>query len=827
MLSFSLAWKLFWRDWKSGELRILIFALWVAIGGLTAVTLLVDRIDRGMTKEASQVLGADLVISGPRPIKESIKAKAESLGLQTSDLLWFSSVVVSGDKFQLSSVRAVDNAFPLAGDLKISDRPFTEGEETKGAPKPGTVWLSPRLLNLLSVEVGGQIQLGVSQFTVAGVIITEPGGSSFFNFSPTIMMNRNDVAATKVVQPGSRLNYRLALSGDESDLKAFDSWVGDELNTSQRKLGAMSGAPQLGSALGRAKNYLNLSGVLGLLLGGIAIAIAANRYANRHFDHSALLRCMGLKKNQVLTVFCLVLLMSGFTGALIGSVTGYFINEGLIVSLADLLPEQVPPPRTTTFLISIVTGLTVLIGFALPALIRIRSVQPMRILRRDLEPLKVSNWVSIGFAIVALALVLYWYAQNLKLVVSVIVGGGVLVMLCLAAANGLLKVARRWSKSRSIAVKFGIEHLDRHKSASLIQISAFGLTLTLILTILLLRNELIEDWKAQLPQDAPNHFLVNIQAEEVKPLQTFFEEQQIKASDVYPMVRGRVTQINEKDPKEMIPEGERGHNSLRRELNLTWSSEFPEANQLIEGEWDMGPQAKPVISVEDRMASALGLSLGDSLTFTVGSDAITAEITSIREIEWDSFQPNFYVIFNEGALDSLPSTYITSFYMAPEQKLLLNDLVEQFPTQSVIELDVILNEVRKVLDKASLAVEVVLVFVILAGLAVLFATTRATLDEKLYESAILKTLGAGRSFVRKTTLVEYWVLGILSGGLAAVATEGLAFVLYHFIFKMPPEFHWWIWVGAPLAGLLMVVPAGSVGNRKVLSLPPIAVLNES
>ncbi len=826
MLSLSLAWKLFWRDWKSGELRILIFALWVAIGGLTAVTLLVDRIDRGMTKEASQILGADRVVSGPRPINPEFAEKASGLGLETSDLLWFSSVVVANEKFQLATVRAVDESFPLAGDLEIADAPFTDGQLIRGAPQSGEVWLSARLLNLLGVEVGQMIQLGVSEMKVAGVIVTEPGGSSFFNFSPTIMMNRQDVEATEVVQPGSRLNYRLAVAGNESSLQQFDDWAEEQLNSSQRILGVDSGAPQLGSALGRAKNYLNLAGVLGLLLGGIAIAIAANRYANRHFDHSALLRCMGLKKNQVLTTFCLVLFLAGFSGAVIGSLSGYAVNEVLIVSLSDLLPESVPAPRLSTFLISIVTGLTVLLGFALPALLRIRSVQPMRILRRDLEPLKVSNWFAIAIAVLALSLVLYWYAQNLKLVAAVVVGGGVLIELSLLAASGLLKLAKRWAKTRSIAVKFGVEHLERHKSASLIQISAFGLTLTLILTILLLRNELIEDWKAQLPADAPNHFLVNIQPEEVAPLKRLFEQNNIKAADVFPMVRGRITEINNQEPQKALPERSQNHNSLRRELNLTWASELPESNTLLEGEWRMEAAKQPVISIEERMAKALNLGIGDNLTFTVGADPITAEITSIREVDWDSFQPNFYVIFNDKALDRMPSTYITSFYLAPDQKLILNEMVERFPTQSVIELDVILNEVRKVLDKASLAVEVVLVFVILAGLAVLFATTRATLDEKLYESAILKTLGANKSFVRKTTLVEYWVLGILSGGLAAIASEGLAFVLYQFIFKMEPELHWWIWVGAPLAGLLMVVPAGAIGNRKVLSLPPVAVLNE-
>ncbi len=824
MLNWRLAWKLFWRDWKSGELKILMFALWIAVGGLTAVTLLVDRIDRGMTKEAAQVLGADRIVSSPRPIDEEFVEQARSLELQTSNLLWFSSVIIAGDEFHLATVKAVDSAFPLAGTLALADKPFVEGTETRGAPEQGEVWLSPRLLHLLKVNVGDSIQLGVANFNVAKVIIIEPGGSSFFNFSPSLIMNIQDVPKTEVVQPGSRLNYRLAVSGAESDLKAYDEWLEPKLDTTQRFLGADSGAPQLGSALGRAKNYLNLSGVLGLILGGIAIAIAANRYATRHFDHSALLRCLGLKKDQVLWIFCLVLLLAGTSGALLGSITGFLVNEGLVLALSDLLPEKLPSPRLVTFAVSYVTGITVLLGFALPALLRIRMVQPMRILRRDLEPASFSSWFTIALAIFSLGCILYWYAQNLKLVLAVIIGGGALTLIALVVANGLLNVARRLVKGRGIAFKFGIEHLQRHKQASLIQISAFGLTLTLILTIVLMRNELIEDWKAQLPDNAPNHFMVNIQPENVDALNQMFKEQSVVATDVFPMVRGRVVALKGQEPLEILPEKSKRHNTLRRDLNLTWAKEFPDANTLMQGQWIMEAGETPVISIERKMAEELTLELGDTMTFNIGGDEITATIESIREVQWDSFQPNFYVIFNPGALDNMPATYITSFYLPSEQKLFLNDVLARFPTVSVIELDLILNEVRQVLDKASLAVEVVLVFVILAGLAVLFATTRATLDEKLYESAVLKTLGANRQFVRKTTLVEYWVLGLLAGVLAAMAAEGLAWVLYSQIFKMEPVWHGWLWITAPLAGLLMVVPAGLIGNRQVLSLPPVAIL---
>ncbi|MEE4245134.1 MAG: FtsX-like permease family protein, partial [Kangiellaceae bacterium] len=600
-----------------------------------------------------------------------------------------------------------------------------------------------------------------------------------------------------------------------------------QLDNTQRITGAESGAPQLGSALGRAKNYLDLSGVLGLLLGGIAIAIAANRYATRHFDHSALLRCMGLRKNQVVWVFTWILLMAGTIGSVLGVVLGYAVNELLVLFLADLLPSKIPQVNAEPLILGFITGLVVLLGFALPALLRIRSIVPMRILRKDIEPMSLSHWFTLSIALFTLSLVLYWYAQNFKLVAAMIIGGSVLTAISLAFAMGLLKLARSFSKKRSIAFKFGVEHLERHRSASLIQISAFGLTLTLILTILLMRNELIEDWKAQLPVDAPNHFMVNILEEEVEPLKAIFAEQDISATEVFPMVRGRITALNDTEPKKFLPEGSRGHNSLRRDLNLTWSAELASSNTIVTGEWNMQQSDEPLISIDDRMANSLGLKVGDSITFDIAGESITASIASTRTIEWDSFQPNFFVIFNDKALADMPATYITSFFLSPDQKVLLNRMVTEFPTVSVIELDLILNEVRKVLDKATLAVEVVLVFVVLAGLAVLLATTRASLDEKLYESAILKTLGANKAFVKKTTLIEYWVLGLLAGLLAAIASEGLAYALYLNVFKIDPIVHWWIWLFAPIFGLLMVVPAGMAGNKRVLKMPPASILNES
>ncbi len=826
MFNLKLAWKLFWRDWKSGELRILIIALWIAIGGLTGVTLLVDRIDRGVTREAAQVLGADLVMNSPRPIDRVFIEQAQTLGLKTSETMIFSSVVVAEEQFNLATIKATDAYFPLAGELLISDKPYTKGEAVVGAPAEDEVWISGRLFQLFGLSMGDTVEIGEHEFTVTGVVITEPGGLSFFDFSPTIFMSLNDVAKTGIVQPGSRLTYILDFAGEESALTQFSEWSEDRLDNTQNIYGAAAGSPALGSALGRAKQYLDLSGVLGLLLGGIAIAIAANRYAFRHFDHCALLGCIGLRKNQIVWIYSFVLLLSGILGSSIGISTGYLLNESLVYLLSDLLPDEIPGPNVATFVIGFVTGLVVLLGFSLPAIFRIRSIVPMRVLRKDIEPMTIKNWVTVLIAMITLGLVLFWYVQNITLVSAILVGGSVLTAISLLAAVGFLKLAAKSGNQSSIVFKYGVGHLLRHKGPSLIQISAFGLTLTLILTILLMRNELIEDWKAQLPVNAPNHFMVNIQSEEVKPLREMFMAKGISSAEMYPMVRGRITAINSMSPDEFLGDDKNRHNSLERDLNLTWSKQLSPSNIVVDGHWAMDIGSEVVISIEDEMANEVGLSIGDKLTFDIAGQLITAEIGSIRKVNWDSFEPNFYVIFNDQALIDYPSTFITSFYLAPEQKPLLNDIIREFPTISVIELDLIMGEVREVLDKATVAVEVVLVFIVFAGIAVLFATTLSSLDEKLYESAILKTLGANRSFVRKTILVEYCMLGILSGLLAAIASEGLAFALYEYVFKIDWQIHLWLWVLAPFFGLLIIVPAGILGNRRVLSMPPKLILND-
>jgi putative ABC transport system permease protein len=821
-----LAIRLFVRDWRSGELRTLMAALLIAVAGLTAIAVIVDRIERGMTRETNQILGADRVISSPRPVDPATLRHAEDLGLKRSESLRFRTMVLAGEQFQLSSVRAVDSGYPLAGQLRIADRPFARGRQITGRPKPGTVWVAPRLLYALNIQPGDNVEIGVKSFTVAGIIETEPGSLDLIDFTPNLIMALQDVPATQVIQPGSRIVYRYDFTGGERALKAFDQWSKTALNESERVLGSKQSAPAVESSLGRARNYLNLSGLLGLLLGGVAIAIAGNRFIRRHFDHAALLRCLGLRQNQVLSIYCLLLGMATAIGAILGIAAGYLTQHIAIRLMAGLLPAQIPPPSVLPAWLGLVTGFVVVAGFALPGLLRIRAVTPMRVLRRDLTPLPIGGWAVMAVSLTTLGLVMGWYTLDPQLVAIVLAGGVAAIALLLVFARLLLSLAQRLGRRASIATRFGLGHLTRHRDASLTQIVAFGVILSLMLIIYLVRGELIADWRQQLPAHAPNHFIVNLPPDETGAFAGFLAQHDIAAGEMYPMVRGRIVAINGRPLAEALGEDyEQRHNSVRRELNLTWSEKLPDANRVVRGEWTLD-RSDNQISIEQEMADALRLRLGDTLTFNIGSFKVTAAIGSIRKVDWDSFKPNFYVIFPPGVLETFGATYISSFYLPPGSKRLLNGLLKRFPMVSVIELDRILSQVRAILDQASLAIEFVLGFVLAAGLAVLLATVYATLDEKIYEAGLLRTLGAANRFIRRCTVTEYGILALLAGGMAAITSECIAFALYRFVFHIEAQWHAWLWLAAPPLGMLLVVPAGLWGTRRVLKEAPYRILQQ-
>jgi len=825
--NFRLSLRLLRRDWRAGELRLLAIAVMIAVGAVTAIGFFNDRLDRAMTYQSADLLGADLVLRGPDPVPADWLTAAADRKLRHAETLEFASVVVHGDKLQLSSVMAAGPGYPLRGALRTAPVLYAPDTKTDGLPAPGSAWVEPRVLQALGLDVGGSVQIGNATFRITRVLTYEPGrAGSFFAFAPRVLIRRDDVARTDVIQPGSRVNYRYLFAGGDADLTRFENWLRPRLDPNHRLFDVRDGNSSIGRALGRAERYLGLTSLLAVILAGVAIAMGARRYSERHFDMSALLRCFGASQRDVIALFVPQFLLLGLAASAAGCALGWLVQEIIFYVLKDLAPAGLPPPGVAPVAFGFFTGLLALAGFALPPLLRLKQVSPLRALRRELTPLPAAAWLVYGSATAAV-LVLMWRYTGSPLLTFAVLAGSLAAAAALAAlAGALLGVSRRLHHRVGVAWRFGLNNLWRHSRASVGQILAFGLALMAMAVIALLRTDLLATWQTQLPPDTPNHFAFNILPRDVAAVQRFFAANDIKASALYPMVRGRLTEINGKPVTRAVTKEASDNGALRRELNLTWSGTVPPDNRILRGTW-WDTSAPGGVSVEEKLAQNLGIGLGDELTFSIAGEALHARVTSLRSVQWDSFHPNFYMIFPPRALDAYPVIYLTSFYLAPDRKPLLTALVRAFPAVTVLEIDQLLARVRVILAQATAAVELVLLFVLAAGFAVLFAALSAGLDERFHEGALLRTLGASRRQLRAAHLAEFTVLGVLAGLLAAAGTELIAWLLYTRAFDLEYSFKWPVWLAAPLAGGILIGLAGFVGTRRVVRRSPLTVLRES
>ena len=823
---FSIALRFFWRDWRSGELRLPILALMIAIGGITSINVLIDRIEQGMQQQARQILGADSVITSPRPINSTLLERAVQLNLAHASSLEFSTMAVANDTFELSNVHAVDSHYPLAGTLTIARK---NGERTvSGAPPANHVWVSERLLRALDLTIGDTIELGVHHFRIDATLINQPGSSAIIDFAPKLIMPLSDVAKTQIIQPGSRVLYRYDFAGESALLDEFTRWAESQLEPGQEILTVETSSSILRDALAELRGYLSLAAILGLLLGGVAIAISIQHYSQRHFDYSALMRCLGCSQRDILSIYSLVLFITALLGSILGIILGYAAQQGLVLLLGSLLPQNIPNPSLQPAYLALFSGLIIVAGFSIPSLMRLGEVSPMRIFRQDLPPMPNSGWLLLTTCVLAIGIILYWQTGNLLLVTLLLLSGTALTAVLLLFARLALQSVRQLMRNATFSIRFAIEQLLRFRNSASVQIIAFSSIITLMCVLSIIRNELISDWQQQLPATAPNHFLVNLAPEDTDAFIQFAQNNALKISRLYPMVRGRLTRINGRNPEELLGQNwQERHDSLRRELNLTWAKQQPDNNPLIAGQWDMHNNQDAVLSIETDMAQALQLELGDRLTFNIGGLTTNATITSIRQVNWSNMQPNFYIIFSPNVLDDFAATFITSFYLPIEKKSVLNDLLEQFPTVSVIELDRVMRQVNQILSQASLAINFVLVFVLITGLIVLLATLQTTLDDKKYTAGLLRAFGASTGLIRQTTFTEYAILSLIAGLLAAISTESIVYGLYTWVFDIQAKLHPELWLIAPLLAVVFIIPAGLWGMRKIQRTAPLVVLRQS
>ncbi len=824
---FRLAWRLLLRDWRAGELRILLLALIIAVTATTAISFFTDRLQRAMLSQSSELLGADLLLQSPRPVVQAWLRQADREGLDRVEALAFPSVVVRGDHLQLAGIKAVENDYPLRGGLRIAETPFGEERTTTAIPGPGKAWVETRLLPLLEMEVGDTLELGSLTMTVERVLTFEPGGGgNLVSLAPRVLINQTDVARAGILRPGSRVTYQYYFAGPEQAVQRYKKWLEPQLEPSHRLQGVREGRPTVAAALDRAEQYLGLASLVAVLLAGVAIAMGARRYSERHFDVSAVLRCLGAGQRDILFLFLPQLLWLGLLGGAVGVVLGYLVQFGLFYLLRELLPATLPAPGPMPVLMGFVTGITVLAGFALPPVMRLREVPALRVLRRELTPMPLRGWLVYGVAIAAMVFLMWRYTDSAPLTLSVLGGAAAALLLLGMLALGLLRVSRALHRGVGVAWRYGFNNLWRRPMLSISQILGFGLTLMAMALIALVRGDLLSTWQTQLPEDTPNHFVVNVLPDDVEAFQSFLQTRGIDSDEIYPMVRGRLVSINGESLSERVSPDEERAGAVHRELNLTWSDILPGDNTLVAGQWwQPGEGGEALVSVESGVAERLKVQLDDALTFSFGSAELTARVTSLRSVQWDSFHPNFFMIFPPGVLDPFPATYMTSFYLPMQEKGALAQMFREFPSVTVIDLDRIMEQVRRILTQVTLAVEYVLVFVLLAGFAVLYAALQASLDERLYEGALLRTLGASRRQMRAGHLAEYALLGALAGLLAAGGAELIAYILYKQVFHLPYSIKWPLWGLLPLLGALLIGAAGYWGTRRVVQRSPLVVLN--
>lgn len=824
-MNIKLVARMAWRDARSGEMGLLLVALLVAVGTVTSISLFVDRLQSALLEESSNFLAADRQISSGKAIPEEFVLQAEQRGLQTAQTLVFPSMVFSGDLNQLVSVKAVDGGYPLRGELIVGDVPFQRGIPTEGVPEPGTVWLDSRLFPAMDVGLGDALEVGMAELTVAKVLIAEPDrGGSFFDLGPRLLMNMQDVDATEVVQPGSRLSYRLLLSGDEAELEALREAL--PLKPNYSWVSIRESSPRIGRALDRAESFLLLGGLLGVLLAGIAVGLSAHRYAQRHFDHVGVLKTLGATPGQILRGFMSLLLLIGLVAIVMGLGLGSLLHVAIVQLLSSLISVELPLPTFRPFLLGSATGLICALAFAMPAFMHLKNVEPMRVIRRDLGVAPLSRWLSYGAAGAGSLLLLVWYTKDLWLTLWTLMSIAAICIIFGGLAWALLKGGRVAGMQARSGWRLALAGLQRRRAENTAQILIFGVAIMLLLVLVLIRTALIDEWRSQVPDDAANHFVMNIAADEVEGVRALVRQEATEGEFLFPMIRGRVSQVNEmsaKDWQEKV-RTEQGGARLTSERSLTWSVRAPENNDIIQGEWWLPDSAEAEVSLERDYAADYGLQLGDRMEFDVGGRRVWATVTSIRSLEWESMTPNFFIILSPGVLEDFPATYMTSFYLEADEKMFLNTLLSQYPTITVIEIDALIAQVQKIVGQVSQAVELVLALVLLSGALVLIASIQASRDTRMAEHGLIRALGGTRALIGGSLAAEFLVLGTFAGIVAVFGAELVVAMLQSQVFDLQAEVHPWIWLLGPVAGAVIITVVGLAGSRSLIDTPPMSVL---
>lgn len=823
----GLAWRQMRRDLAAGEVRILLAALLLAVMSVTAVGFLTDRAERALALEANALLGGDAVLRADEPIPALQRTAAADPGLRHTETRAFPSMVGVGETFKLGDIRAIGEGFPLRGSFRIQGADGTESKATR-IPQPGSAWMSRAGAQAMSASLGDTVKLGNSSLRLAALVVQEPEAAlDYFNSGPKVFLNLADLPATGLEQEGSRITYRLVVAGEPAAVEKFVARARDRLGRGQRLETAADARPEIRSALDRAGRFLGLAALVSVVLAAIAVAMAARRHSARHLAGSAVMRCLGASQGTLVGIHVGELVLLGLAGSVIGIGLALALQYVVGAWLASALGLAIPPAGWQPAFEGLGVGFTVLMAFGLPPVLALRRVPALRVLRRDVDVAEPSAWVAAIVGLGGLALLLWWKAGSAALGSAMLLGIiGTLAALSLLAF-GLIVLVRRLRSRLQGPWRYGLANVSRRPAASVAQIASLGLGLMVLLLLTFVRTDLLARWQQALPADAPNRFVINVQPEQVAPVIEFLRTSGVSKPTLYPMVRGRLVGFNGRPVtgENFAGEGRRARRLAEREFNLSFASTLRADNQITEGKfWPRSGVPAPEVSVEEEFARALGWKLGDRLAFDIAGQRYEATISSLRKVDWESFQPNFFVLASPGSLDGFPASYIGGMHVPAKAGKFTSALVAEFPNLSVIDIDAVLDQVRGTVEQVSAVVEAIFYFSLAAGILVLVSSVSASQDERLLEGAVMRVLGGSRRQLLLAQASEFAVIGLLAGLAAAIGATTLAGVVARQVFDLPWTADWRLILVSTAVGVVAAIVAGMLATRRVLAAPPSVTL---
>jgi putative ABC transport system permease protein len=857
-LFIKLGWRSLWRDLRAGELRLLIVAVTLAVAALTAVGFFADRLKGGLQRDARQLLGGDAVLRSDQTTPDAFIAKAKALGLQTAASVTFPTMAratdADGGASKLVAFKAVPENYPLRGSLVVSETADGVALKTRDIPAPGTAWVDPSLLDSLGLKVGQTLLMGDASFKVTRIIAQEPDrGAGFISFSPRAMINQVDVAATGLIQPASRTNYRFAVAGDDKSVAEYVKWANAEIKKPFEQSGVRgvrlesleSGSPEMRQTLDRAEKFLNLVALLAALLSAVAVAIVARGFAAKHLDDCAMLRVLGQPQRTIAAAYAFEFVLVGLFASALGVAIGFAVHYGFVLLLAGLVETALPAATVWPVLFGMGMGLTLLLAFGLPPVLQLASVPPLRVIRRDVGNLKPASIAVLGVGMLGFAALLVAASSDLKLGL-IAVGGFAGAVLLFAAASYVAVKLLRASVNEDIAPRWLVlatRQLSARPAYAVVQTSALAVGLLALMLLVLLRTDLVDSWRKATPPDAPNRFIINVQPEQSQAFKKALADGGVTKYDWFPMIRGRLVAVNSKPVTPDDFSDERAKRLVDREFNLSNAAEQPAHNKTVEGQWTV--EEKGAVSVEEGIAKTLGLKLGDTLSFDIGGQVNSAKITSLRKVDWSSMRVNFFVMYPVADVADVPVSYISAF-KAPDEKHYQaalatrrvapsgergslsfdNTLVKAFPNITNIDTTSTLAQVQRVLNQVIRAVEFLFGFTLAAGLVVLFAAITATREERAKEFAIMRAVGARSSLLRQVQRAELAGVGLLAGFLASVVALAVGWGLARYVFDFAWTGSWTVPLFGSLAGAALALAAGWWGLRSVLNTPVVETLRK-